>query len=83
MTVLAAAPPWRGSGPARHDARRPSEDCTMALIDLDRTTVLLGRTPVALDALLRDLPDDWVREPEGPGRWSAYDILGHLIQEIG
>jgi len=51
----------------------------VTLIDLDRTTILLGRTPLALDALLRDLPDEWVRTPEGPGRWSAYDILGHLI----
>ncbi|HEX5012193.1 MAG TPA: DinB family protein [Planctomycetota bacterium] len=51
----------------------------MPLSDLSSTTALLIRTPVALDALLRDLPDDWVRTPEGPGRWSAYDILGHLI----
>jgi len=51
----------------------------MPLVDLDRTTLLLARTPPALDALLRGLPDAWVRAPEGPGRWSAYDIVGHLI----
>ena len=51
----------------------------MALVDLDRTIALLSHTPASLDALLRGLPDDWVRAPEGPGRWSAYDIVGHLI----
>jgi hypothetical protein len=51
----------------------------MSLVDLDRTIALLSHTPASLDALLRGLPDDWVRTPEGPGRWSAYDIVGHLI----
>jgi hypothetical protein len=32
-----------------------------------------------LDALLRDLPDEWTRANEGDGTWSAYDIVGHLI----
>ena len=49
------------------------------MFDLARATALLARTPAALDALLRGLPDEWVRTPEGPGRWSAYDIVGHLI----
>ncbi len=34
--------------------------------------------PAALDALLRGLPDAWVRRNEGEGTWSAYDIVGHL-----
>jgi uncharacterized damage-inducible protein DinB len=47
--------------------------------DLDRTRSLLVRTPGTLSAWLRDLPDAWVRQNEGPGTWSAYDIVGHLI----
>jgi hypothetical protein len=46
--------------------------------DLDDTMALLSRTPAALDALLRGLPDTWARGNEGEGSWSAYDIVGHL-----
>ena len=42
-------------------------------------TSLLTRTPAALDALLRDLPDSWTRRNEGGESWSAYDVVGHLI----
>ena len=45
---------------------------------LDETIALLSRTPAALDALLRGLPENWVRNNEGEGSWSAYDIVGHL-----
>jgi hypothetical protein len=40
---------------------------------------LLRRTPVALDALLRDLPDTWTLPNEGGVTWSVFDIVGHLI----
>ena len=40
---------------------------------------VLTRTPAALDALLRGLPDIWVRGNEGQDTWSAFDIVGHLI----
>jgi hypothetical protein len=46
---------------------------------LDQTIALLTRTPAALDALLRDLPDAWTRANEGENTWSAYDVVGHLI----
>jgi GNAT superfamily N-acetyltransferase len=46
---------------------------------LSQSIALLERTPRALDVLLRDLPDEWTRASEGPGTWSAYDIVGHLI----
>jgi hypothetical protein len=39
---------------------------------------LLGRTPASLDALLRGLPDVWVRSGEGENTWNAFEILGHL-----
>ena len=40
---------------------------------------LLTRTPVVLRHLLADLPEPWIRGTEGPGTWSPFDILGHLI----
>ena len=47
--------------------------------DLDHSLSLLSRTPAALDALLRDLPDAWTRRNEGEKTWSAFDVVGHLI----
>jgi hypothetical protein len=41
--------------------------------------MILSRTPAALDALLRGLPDEWIAAHEGPGTWSPYDVVGHLI----
>jgi hypothetical protein len=40
---------------------------------------VLARTPATLDALLRDLPDAWTVATEGPGTWSPYVVVGHLI----
>jgi hypothetical protein len=39
---------------------------------------LLTRTPAALNALLRGLPDIWTHRNEGTDSWSAFDIVGHL-----
>jgi hypothetical protein len=47
--------------------------------NLQDTIALLARTPPALDALLRDLPEAWTRSGEGEGTWNAFDVLGHLI----
>lgn len=47
--------------------------------DLQRTIVLLSRTPAVLNALLRDLPDEWTRQTEGGNTWSAFDVVGHLL----
>lgn len=47
--------------------------------DLDRTIPILERTPPALQALLRGLPDEWTRGNEGPDTFSAFDVVGHLI----
>jgi hypothetical protein len=46
--------------------------------DLETTIALLQRTPAALDALLRGLPDEWTRRNEGEGTWNALEIVGHL-----
>jgi hypothetical protein len=40
---------------------------------------ILTRTPASLDALLRGLPNVWVRGNEGKDTWTAFDIVGHLI----
>jgi hypothetical protein len=47
--------------------------------NLDHTIALLSRTPAALNALLRDLPEEWTRRNEGDGTFSAFDVVGHLI----
>lgn len=46
---------------------------------LPDTLSLLTRTPAALNALLRELPDRWTLRNEGEGTWSAFDVVGHLI----
>jgi hypothetical protein len=47
--------------------------------NLHHTISLLTRTPTALNALLRDLPETWTFRNEGENTWSAFDVLGHLI----
>jgi len=46
--------------------------------NLPDTIALLARTPAALDALLRDLPDTWTLRNEGEDTRSASDVVGHL-----
>jgi hypothetical protein len=47
--------------------------------DLEKSILILERTPAVLEQLLRGLPDDWVMHNEGGDTWSPYDIMGHLI----
>src|SRR4030081_2514864 len=47
--------------------------------DLQETMALLGRTPAALDALVRGLPEMWTMRNEGEGTWCVFDVVGHLI----
>jgi DinB superfamily len=47
--------------------------------NLQHTIALLARTPAALNALLRDLPESWTRQNEGENTMSPYDVIGHLI----
>jgi hypothetical protein len=46
---------------------------------LQKTLCLLERTPLILDNLLRDLPNDLILANEGADTWNALDIVGHLI----
>jgi DinB superfamily len=47
--------------------------------NLQHTISLLLRTPTALNALLRDLPETWTFRNEGENTMSAFDVVGHLI----
>jgi DinB superfamily len=46
---------------------------------LEPSLAVLRRTPDALNALLRDLPEEWARRNEGGTSWSPFDVIGHLI----
>jgi len=46
---------------------------------LHNTIALLSRTPAVLNALLRDLPDEWTYRNEGENTFSPFDVVGHLI----
>src|ERR1700736_6399445 len=46
---------------------------------LHHTISLLTRTPAALNALLRDLPETLTSQNEGENTWSAFDVVAHLI----
>ncbi len=46
---------------------------------VDDAVAILERTPGVLHALLSGLDDGWTRQTEGPGTWSPFDVVGHLI----
>lgn len=47
--------------------------------DLEKSILILERTPAVLVQLLSGLPDDWVMHNEGGDTWSPYDVVGHLV----
>jgi hypothetical protein len=49
------------------------------VFNLDEAMAVLERTPATLTMLLDGLPDTWIRATEGDGKWSPYDVIGHLI----
>jgi hypothetical protein len=96
--VLDAHSPKGDGRKAGLAAQKVNPDCpasihigmaTMTEFSLADAVAVLTRTPATLDALLRSLPEIWVRGNEGQtkdGRsdetndtWSAFDIVGHLI----
>ena len=40
---------------------------------------VLSRTPATLETMLAGLGPQWLDADEGPGTWSPYQVLGHLI----
>ncbi len=47
--------------------------------ELENVIALLERTPVALDAPLRGLPEVWTETNEGGNTWSVRTVIAHLI----
>lgn len=47
--------------------------------DLAQSLDVLRRTPSVLDDLLRGTGEPWHASREGPGTWSALDVVGHLV----
>ena len=47
--------------------------------DLAEALPILERTPRVLRELLAGLPEVWTRASEGPGTWSPFDVVGHLV----
>jgi hypothetical protein len=63
-----------------HAANMPAEtDRTRRSFVMEEGVAILARTPATLDALLRGLPDGWIRAHEGGATWSPFDVIGHLI----
>jgi hypothetical protein len=48
--------------------------------DLTASIAVLERTPAVLRAMLGGLPPAWTDATEGPGTWSPFDVVGHLLQ---
>ena len=47
--------------------------------ELENTMALLERTPAALNALLRGLPEVWTEMNEGGNTWRVSTVIAHLI----
>jgi DinB family protein len=59
--------------------RQTRSDRTRRTFAVDEAVAILSRTPAAVDALLRGLPDVWLTAHEGGETWSPFDVVGHLI----
>jgi hypothetical protein len=46
---------------------------------IDDASRLLERTPAVLRTMIQGLPAEWITATEGPGTWSPFDVVGHLI----
>ena len=46
---------------------------------LEHTVALLSRTPATLNALLRNLPEEWTSRNEGANTWTPFDVVAHLV----
>jgi hypothetical protein len=51
----------------------------MSSFQIDDGVVVLRRTPAIVRTLLTDAPPEWADATEGPGTWSPFDVVGHLI----
>jgi DinB family protein len=68
----------------RGGAAQHRRNCNVARIEFvefsfDAALPIWRRTPSVVRTLLADLPSDWIDKTEGPGTWSPFDVVGHLI----
>lgn len=50
------------------------------VMKLPEAVGVLRRTPGVVAGMLSALPDEWATDSDGPGSWSAFDIVAHLIE---
>ena len=48
--------------------------------ELAKSVEIIERIPDVLETLLINLSPEWTEHNEGPDTWSAYDVVGHMIQ---
>lgn len=48
-------------------------------VQFDEAWPVLQRTPSVVRELLQNLPETWIVATEGPGTWTPFDVVGHLI----
>jgi hypothetical protein len=79
MRIQAKFPPSDTGAPRR--GRRNCDLTRIGIVEfhLDTALPILRRTPSVVRTLLADLPQDWIEQTEGPGTWSPFDVVGHLI----
>lgn len=58
---------------------RTHADRTRRPFVMEEGLAILLRTPAAIDAMLRGLPEGWLAAHEGGETWSPFDVVGHLI----
>ncbi|MBD2846656.1 DinB family protein [Paenibacillus sp. IB182496] len=49
-------------------------------VKIEEAAALLERTPSALESLLGGLPESWLACNEGPGTWTADQVVAHLVE---
>ena len=47
--------------------------------NLNKSIEILERTPQTLHRMLSGISAEWTSVNEGPGSWSAFDVVGHLV----
>lgn len=47
--------------------------------EMKKAIEVLSRTPLVLETLLTGLSNEWIHNNEGPGTWSPFEVVGHLI----
>ena len=47
---------------------------------MEKSLEILERTPTVIKKMLDGLNDEWIYANEGDNTWSAFDVMGHLIE---